>query len=122
VLLLYQHGKLGPADKTLCVSQKLEKTLRTHELQRLFPTLKAERFEQTGETEIVVAMQVSYEYLADVRQPRGPHELSLRAFAAINKNAFPATDDEDCAGSSVDCWHRAGGPQEDHMEVQGRES
>jgi len=122
VLLLHEDGKLGAADKTLCVSQKLEKTLRTHELQRLFSTLKAERLEQTGEAEIVVAMQVSDEYLADMCQPRGPHELSLRAFAAIDEYPFPAADDEDRAGSSVDCWHRAGGPQEDHMEVQGRES
>src|SRR5680860_1531974 len=91
----------------------------TDNLKRRFSALKAQGLQKSGQPQVVVTVQMREQYLADTGNTHGTHELTLGSLSAIHQNAISAPDDQQRAGTALDCGNRSCCPQKDDTKIQG---
>ena len=85
---------------------------------RHLPPTQRERLQHSGQPEIVVGVVVRQEDLPDVDQPHArAEELALRPLAAVEEEPLASSAQEQSRRRPLGGRHRAGGPEEDEIEV-----
>jgi len=102
-------------------AQRAEEVLqprRPVDRQRHLAAAQREGLQHPGQAEVVIGVKVRDEDLAQLDQAdRGAQHLPLRAFAAVEQEPLAAPAHEQRRRRPLRGRHRAGGPEEDQVEV-----